>query len=97
MEVGGERGAGADRTVSPIAVTVQLHLGLERFRPRIETGRAVAVSVPAGSTVAAVLTDVCGLPAGMRVLVTVNGRNSLPADSVREGDRIRLFMPLSGG
>lgn len=97
MEVEGGNDAGANRPASPIAVTVQLHLGLERFSPRVETGRAVPVSVPAGSTVASVVADVCGLPARMRVLVTVNGRSSLPDDQVREGDRIRLFMPLSGG
>lgn len=80
-----------------ISVTVQLHLGLERFRPRVEVGRAVPLRVPAASTVAAVVADACGLPEGMRVLVTVNGQPSRPGDHVADGDRIRLFMPLSGG
>lgn len=97
MEVGGTREAGAEGTARPIAVTVRLHLGLERFRPRIATGLAVPVSVPAGTTVAAVVADVCGLPDRMRVLVTVNGHTSRPDDLVGEGDQIRLFMPLSGG
>lgn len=76
---------------------MRLHLGLEQFRPRIATGLAVPVSVPAGTTVAGVVADVCGLPDRMRVLVTVNGNTSRPTDLVGEGDQIRLFMPLSGG
>jgi sulfur carrier protein ThiS len=96
MEVEGP-GRGATRDDAVIGVTVQLHLGLEQFHPRVETGRAVPLDVPAGSTVASVVADVCGLPGRMRLLVTVNGRSSLPDDQVREGDRIRLFMPLSGG
>ncbi|GAB4262468.1 MAG: hypothetical protein Kow00122_18890 [Thermoleophilia bacterium] len=80
-----------------MTVTVLLHPGLERFMPRLETGRAVSLTVPRGSTVASVLADGCGLPLGLQVLVTVNGRNARPSDVVDAGDRIRLFMPLSGG
>lgn len=97
MEVGGDRG-GCGRVGGPeVGATVQLHLGLERFRPRIETGKPVPVRVREGTTLASLLTDVCGFPPRVRLLVTVNGRNSSPDDPVREGDRIRLFMPLSGG
>ncbi len=86
------------RTVSDsISVTVQLHPFLQRYRPRIEGNDPVAVSLPSGCDVDRLLTDACGLPVKLQLLVAVNGQRAPGSSVLRDGDRVRVFMPLSGG
>jgi len=53
--------------------------------------------VPTGSTVAYLLTDVCGLPARLQLFVALNGRHAHRSTVLEDGDRVRVFMQLSGG
>jgi molybdopterin converting factor small subunit len=80
-----------------IAITLQLHPVLERFRPRIGGADPVAVSVADQTTVENLLYGVCGLPRRIKTLVVVNGHQANLARVLEDGDVVRVFMPLSGG
>jgi len=80
-----------------IEVTLQLHPHLARYRPRIGASGAQSVEVPTGTTAGQLLTDICGLPATLKLFIALNGHQASPRDPLHDGDRVRIFMPLSGG
>jgi sulfur carrier protein ThiS len=85
------------RESAPVEVTLQLHPYLARYAPRIGVAGPQAVGVPPGTTVGALLQDVCGLPARGQFFVALNGRQARSGDVLQDGDRVRVFMQLSGG
>ncbi len=77
-------------------VTVRLHATLKKYIPRGNSGDAVVLEVPAGSTVAEVVERL-GIPpkhAGMLVCGDDYLERSSP---VRDGQEINVFPPLAGG
>jgi len=80
-----------------IEVTLHLHPHLMRYRPRVGASGPQSVAVPAGTTVGELLTGMCGLPAKLQCFIALNGRRVSPVDLLHDGDRVRIFMPLSGG
>jgi molybdopterin converting factor small subunit len=80
-----------------INVTLVLHPLLATYSPRIEVSRPQSLDVAGGSSVGRLLTDVCGLPPKLPLFVALNGRQSGPDAVLHDGDRVRVFMPLSGG
>jgi molybdopterin converting factor small subunit len=85
---------GENRTVE---VTLQLHPHLSRYRPRVSVSELSRLAVPTGSTVGYLLSDVCGLPARLQLFVALNGRHANRSTVLEDGDRVRIFMQLSGG
>jgi len=80
-----------------IEVTLHLHPHLMRYRPRIGASGPQSVAVPAGTNVGELLTGMCGLPAQLQYFIALNGRRASPVDLLHDGDRVRIFMQLSGG
>ncbi len=80
-----------------VEVTLQLHPYLSRYSPRVPVSEPSRLAVPTGSTVGYVLTDVCGLPARLQLFVAHNGRQASRSTVLEDGDRVRIFMQLSGG
>jgi sulfur carrier protein ThiS len=80
-----------------VNITLQLHPHLAQYRPRIAAGSPMPVEVRAGTTVRELLTDICGLPGRLHLFIALNGRQADPGEALREGDRVRIFMQLSGG
>lgn len=81
-----------------IEVTLQLHPYLARYRPRVAaTAGPQPVEVPPGTTAGELLTTVCGLPAGLRLFIALNGRHVSPTERLHDGDKVRIFMQMSGG
>ena len=80
-----------------IEVTLHLHPHLMRYRPRVGASGPQSVAVPPGTTVGGLLTGVCGLPAKLQCFIALNGRRASPGDLLHDGDRVRIFMQLSGG
>jgi molybdopterin converting factor small subunit len=80
-----------------IEVTLHLHPHLTRYRPRVGASGAQSVEVPTGTNAGQLLTDICGLPSTLKLFIALNGRQASPSEPLHDGDRVRIFMPLSGG
>ncbi|MFA4965039.1 MAG: MoaD/ThiS family protein [Thermoleophilia bacterium] len=80
-----------------IEVTLHLHPHLTRYSPRIGASGPQPVEVPEGTTAGELLTGICGLPGRLQLFIALNGRQASPDEPLRDGDRVRVFMPLSGG
>jgi molybdopterin synthase sulfur carrier subunit len=59
-------------------------------------GRPVAVDLPEGSMVSALLQHL-DIPAAEVSLIVVNGAHVQVDRTLRDGDRVKLFAPVGGG
>jgi len=80
-----------------ITVTLQLHPLLRPYASCLSAEQGGRLSVPAGTTVGAIVGDVCGLPADMQVFAAVNGRSTSLSGEVHDGDTVIVFMAVGGG
>jgi sulfur carrier protein ThiS len=80
-----------------ITVTLQLHPLLRPYASCPSGEDTDRLSVPAGTTVGAILRGVCGLPADMQVFAAVNGRSTSLSSEVHDGDTVIVFMAVGGG
>ena len=73
---------------------------LASYREAAGTARA-RIALPAGSTVAELVAQVCaqyrGLPDADRVVVAVNNEYREPGFVLDDGDEVALIPPVSGG
>lgn len=80
-----------------ISVRLQLHPLLRPYVSCPGGAPQDALSVRAGTTVATMLRDICGLPAEIQVFVAVNGRSSPLSRRLDDGDTVSVFMAVGGG
>lgn len=55
------------------------------------------MSLSDGSTVEHLLTDEIGLPSDLPKLIFINGIHAMPPQSLKQDDRVSIFMPMTGG
>lgn len=74
-----------------------------RLRESLGTEQ-LSLSLPAGSTVAALLTELASrggpweqLNSGQPVMIAVNQTMARPASGLQDGDEVALFPPVTGG
>jgi len=78
-------------------ITVKLQAMLESYTPSgHQPGQAFPLTVPEGSTVADVATQLGIRPQEIKVAY-VNGKARAPLYRLREGDEVGFFPPLGGG
>lgn len=77
-------------------VEVRLFATLARYLPEPSESGSATVEIPEGST-ARQLVSVLGIPAGIPVVILVNGQDATPDQTLRDGDTLTLFPPLAGG
>ena len=76
------------------SVTVKLYGILEKYNK--EKGRKVAIDLP-GDSNAGELMSALNIPKERVTIVLVNGEPADPDHSLKEGDEVELFPPVSGG
>ena len=77
-------------------VRVVLFGHLARLLSAGSGGNATVVDVETAATVDVVL-DAVGVPDGERTYLTVNGERATRDARLREGDELRVIVPLGGG
>jgi len=75
-------------------VTVKLYGILEKYNK--EKGREVAIDLP-GNSNAGELMSALSIPKERVTIVLVNGEPADQNHSLKEGDKVELFPPVSGG
>jgi molybdopterin converting factor small subunit len=78
-------------------VYVKLYASLRRYAPEHPLGKAFTCSVPEGTTVEQLMTDVLHLPRDVVAIALVNGIRSEPGQRLSAGDEVALFPPMAGG
>lgn len=77
-------------------VQVQLFATLARYAPVGCPPDAIDMEVPAGATVADVLSSLA-IPQDLECLMLVGGRDADLGQVLRDGASLSLFPPLAGG
>lgn len=85
-----------ERGVGVITVEVYLYAYLRRYRPEVDLGSPVHVTVEEQTAVGQLL-DSLGIPREVRHVVFVNGIIQHEDYALNKGDRIAVFPPLAGG
>jgi molybdopterin converting factor small subunit len=81
-----------------ITVTVKIHHGFKSFLPAgVKTGDPFEISVAEGIAVGDVLRDKIKLSADIPKMILINGLHSKDQQTLKDGDRVSLFMPMAGG
>ncbi|MCF8067362.1 MAG: MoaD/ThiS family protein [Desulfobacterales bacterium] len=80
-----------------VSINVKIHHGFMKFLPKGMTGKRFDMSLSDGSTVEHLLTDEIGLPSDLPKLIFINGIHAMPPQSLKQDDRVSIFMPMTGG
>jgi len=81
-----------------ISVTVKIHHGFKKLLPAgMKTGDPLDISVEDNTAVGDLLRDKIKLPVDMPKLILINGLHSKEQQTLKEGDKVSLFMPMAGG
>ena len=81
-----------------ISVTVKIHHGFKKFLPAgMKTGDPFEISLEENTAVGDLLRDKIKLPVDMPKLILINGLHSKDQQTLKEGDKVSLFMPMAGG
>jgi len=78
-----------------IRVLVHLHAELARHAPAAERG-TLPLELPVGATIQDLLQRL-DLPRERRIIVGLNGQSAAAETVLRDGDRLDLVTPMSGG
>lgn len=79
-----------------IAVNVFLHTILQRMTPEGPQRRVVA-TLEEGATVLGLIRHLEIDYAAEDLMIAVNGRVADPGQSLADGDKVHLMLPISGG
>ena len=80
------------------SVTVKIHHGFKKFLPAgMKTGDPWEISLEENTAVGDLLRDKIKLPVDMPKLILINGLHSKDQQTLKEGDKVSLFMPMAGG
>ena len=81
-----------------ISVTIKIHHGFKKFLPAgMKTGDPFEVSVEDNTAVGDLVRDKIKLPLDMPKMILINGLHSKDQQSLKDGDKVSLFMPMAGG
>ena len=81
-----------------ISVTVKIHHGFKKFLPAgMKTGDPFDISVEDNTAVGDLLRDKIKLPSDMPKMILINGLHSKEKQTLKDGDKVSLFMPMAGG
>ena len=81
-----------------ISVTIKIHHGFKKFLPAgIKTGEPFEVSVADNTAVGDLVRDKIKLPSDIPKMILINGLHSKAQQTLKDGDKVSLFMPMAGG
>ena len=81
-----------------ISVTVKLHHGFKQFLPAgIKTGHPFDISVKDNTAVGDLLRDTIKLSSDIPKMILINGLHRKDHATLKDGDKVSLFMPMAGG
>ena len=81
-----------------ISVTIKIHHGFKQFLPAgMRTGDPFDISVEDNTAVGDLFRDKIKLPLDMPKLILINGLHSKEQQTLNDGDKVSLFMPMAGG
>ena len=81
-----------------ISVTIKIHHGFKQFLPAgLKTGEPFEVSVADSTAVGDLVRNKIQLPTDMPKMILINGLHSKDEQTLKDGDRVSLFMPMAGG
>ena len=81
-----------------ISVSVKIHHGFKKLLPAgMKTGDPFDVSVEDNTAVGDLIRDKIKLPSDMPKMILINGLHSKEQQTLKDGDKVSLFMPMAGG
>jgi molybdopterin converting factor small subunit len=81
-----------------ISVTVKIHHGFKKLLPAgMKTGDPLDISVEDDTAVGDLIRDKIKLPADIPKMILINGLHSKDQQTLKNGDKVSLFMPMAGG
>ena len=81
-----------------ISVSVKIHHGFKKLLPAgMKTGHPFDVSVEDNTAVGDLLRDKIKLPSDMPKIILINGLHRKEQQTLKDGDKVSLFMPMAGG
>ena len=81
-----------------ISITIKIHHGFKKFLPAgMKTGDPFEVSVEDNTAVGDLVWDKIKLPLDMPKMILINGLHSKEQQTLNDGDKVSLFMPMAGG
>ena len=81
-----------------ISVSVKIHHGFKQFLPAgIKTGDPFDISVEDNTAVGDMLRNKIKLSSDIPKMILINGLHSKDKQTLKEGDKVSLFMPMAGG
>jgi len=84
--------------VKMISVSVKIHHGFKQFLPKGMTGgNPFDIFLEDHTAVGDLLLDKIKLPLDMPKLILINGLHSQEQQTLKDGDKVSLFMPMAGG
>ncbi len=78
-----------------ITVEVRLYASLQKYRPGLEIGEALAITLDDKAELGNLLNKL-KVPKEEVAIVMINGRGEKESYILRGGDRIGLFPPIAG-
>jgi molybdopterin converting factor small subunit len=81
-----------------ISVTVKIHHGFKKFLPAgLKTGEPFDITIEDNTVVADLLRDEIKLSSDIPKMILINGLHSKDQQTLKDGDKVSLFMPMAGG
>ena len=81
-----------------ISVTIKIHHGFKKFLPAgMKTGEPFDIALEENAPVGDLVRDKIKLPLDMPKMILINGLHSKEQQSLKDGDKVSLFMPMAGG
>ena len=81
-----------------ISVSVKIHHGFKKLLPAgMKTGDPFDVSVEDNTAVGDLRRDKIKLPSDMPKMILINGLHRKEQQTLKDGDKVSLFMPMAGG
>ena len=81
-----------------ISVSVKIHHGFKKFLPAgMKTGDPFDMSVEDNTAVGDLLRDKIKLSSDIPKMILINGLHSKEQQTLKDGDKFSLFMPMAGG
>jgi molybdopterin converting factor small subunit len=81
-----------------ISVTLKIHRGFKKFLPAgMKTGGPLDISVEDNTAVGDLIRHKIKLPEDMPKMILINGLHSKDQQTLKDGDKVSLFMPMAGG
>ena len=81
-----------------ISVTIKIHHGFKKLLPAgIKTGESFNVSIEDNTAVGDLLRDKIKFSADIPKMILINGLHSKEQQTLKDGDKVSLFMPMAGG